>query len=123
MNRLDHVTEEGICQMVDAFYTKVRADTELSPIFARAISDWQPHLEKMSAFWSSIMLTTGRYKGNPMMKHLATPGITPEMFTRWLALFGETCSELFDDEVSNEFRIKAERIADSLKFVLFGQRS
>jgi len=24
----------------------------------------------MYAFWSSVMLTTGRYKGNPVVKHL-----------------------------------------------------
>ncbi len=118
--KLDHVSEDGIRQLVDAFYVKVRLDSELAPVFLRAIpGDWQPHLSKMYAFWSSVMLTTGRYKGNPVAGHLAIPGIEPHLFERWLALFNETCSELFDEGVGDEFRAKAARIAESLKLALF----
>lgn len=119
MEKHAHVSEENICQLVDTFYAKVRADVLLAPIFAQAIHDWQPHLEKMYAFWSSVMLTTGRYKGNPVIKHMVLPGIKPELFDRWLALFDEACGELFSEDVSAEFRIKAERIAESLKLALF----
>ena len=116
----DVVSEEGICRLVDAFYAKVRLDPELGPIFAHAIpGDWQPHLNKMYAFWSSVMLTSGRYKGNPVAKHLAVEGITLQLFERWLALFDETCAELFDDRLRAEFGAKAARIAESLKLALF----
>jgi hemoglobin len=118
--KLDHVSEDGIRQLVDAFYFKIRVDPELAPIFARAIpGDWQPHLTKMYAFWSSVMLTTGRYKGNPVAKHLVIPDVKPELFERWLALFHATCAELFDDATREAFRIKAERIAESLRLALF----
>ncbi len=116
----DRVSENGIRQLVDAFYVKVRVDPELGPIFARAIpGEWQPHLNKMYAFWSSVMLTSGRYKGNPVARHLVVEGITLELFERWLALFDETCGELFDDRIREEFRAKAVRIAESLKLALF----
>ena len=118
--KFKHVSEYGIRKLVDAFYTKVRLDPELAPIFARAIpGDWQPHLTKMYAFWSSVMLTTGRYKGNPVVKHLVIQGIQPHLFERWLALFDETCHELFEDGVSDVFRSKAVRIAESLELALF----
>jgi hemoglobin len=118
--KLDRISEEGIRQLVDAFYAKVRRDPELAPIFLRAIpGDWQPHLNKMYAFWSSVMLTSGRYKGNPVVKHLVVPGIQPHLFERWLALFNETSGELFDDGISEEFRVKAARIAESLMLALF----
>jgi hemoglobin len=118
--KLDRISEEGIRQLVDAFYAKVRRDPELAPIFLRAIpGDWQPHLNKMYAFWSSVMLTSGRYKGNPVVKHLVVPGIQPRLFERWLALFNETSGELFDDGISEEFRVKAARIAESLMLALF----
>ena len=118
--KLSDVSEDGIRRLVDAFYDKVRLDAELGPIFLRAIpGDWQPHLTRMYAFWSSVMLTTGRYKGNPVVKHLVIPGIQPHLFERWLALFNETCGELFDDGVSEEFRAKGARIAESLKLALF----
>ena len=116
----DVVTEDGIRRLVDAFYAKVRVDPELGPIFARAIpGDWQPHLNTMVAFWSSVMLTSGRYRGNPVAKHLAVEGITMELFERWLALFNETCGELFDDRLRTEFGAKAAQIAESLKLALF----
>ena len=118
--KIDHVSEDGIRRLVDAFYVRVRQDAELAPIFARAIpGDWGPHLDKMYAFWSSVMLTTGRYKGNPLAKHFALPGMQPALFERWLALFNETANELFDDHISAEFRAKAARIAESLKLGLF----
>ena len=45
--------------------------------------------------------------------------MTPELFTRWLALFDATCRELFDARVAAVFRGKAMRIAESLKLALF----
>ena len=118
--KLGHVSEDGIRQLVGAFYDTVRLDAELAPVFLRAIpGDWEPHLTRMYAFWSSVMLTTGRYKGNPVVKHLVIPGIQPHLFERWLALFNETCGELFEDGVSEEFRANAARIAESLKLALF----
>jgi hemoglobin len=118
--KLDQISEAAIRQLVDAFYVRVRRDPELAPIFLRAIpGDWQPHLNRMYAFWSSVMLTTGRYKGNPVVKHLVIPGIRPQLFERWLALFNETCGELFDDGISEDFRVKAARIAESLMLALF----
>jgi hemoglobin len=112
--------ESAIRQLVDSFYAKVRADPELGPIFERAIpGDWGPHLATMHDFWSSIMLTSGRYHGNPVAIHLRVEGIEPALFTLWLALFDETCRDLFDDEVADAFRSKAERIAESLKLALF----
>jgi hemoglobin len=120
MTKLDQISEHGIRHLVDTFYAKVRVDPELAPIFLRAIpGDWQPHLNRIYAFWSSVMLTTGRYKGNPVVKHLVIPGIRPQLFERWLALFNETSSELFDDRISGEFRVKAARIAESLMLALF----
>ena len=118
--RMNDVSEEGIVRLVDAFYTKVRADAALGPIFERAIKDnWPHHLEKMYAFWSSVMLTSGRYKGNRMMKHMVLPGMKPELFTRWLALFEDTCRELCDDTIRAAFMERAHRIAESLQLGLF----
>ncbi|CAN5403070.1 truncated hemoglobin [soil metagenome] len=118
--RIDHVDERSIRQLVDAFYVKVRADAELGPVFAGVIrGDWQPHLDKMYAFWSSVMLKSGRYKGNPVIKHAMIAAMKPEMFARWLTLFVETCDQQFDDAISAEFRVRAERIAESLKLALY----
>ena len=76
-------------------------------------------METMRDFWSSVMLTSGRYKGAPVSAHLRIKAIEPEMFDRWLRLFGETCVELFENEIAEAFRAKAARIAESLKLALF----
>lgn len=116
----DIIDEEGIGLLVDSFYTKVRADPELGPVFDNAIGDgWGPHLQTMRNFWSSLMLGSGRYKGNPLAVHLAVKGIAPPLFERWLALFTETCGELFDEEIGEAFSIKANRIAESFQLALF----
>ena len=112
-------TEDEIGRLVDAFYGKVRADAELGPVFDRAISDWGPHLETMRKFWSSVMLTSGRYKGNPVAVHHRVQGIELKLFDRWLALFDETCREMFDDNLTAAINEKAQRIAESLKLALF----
>jgi len=119
--KLEHVTEHSIERLVDEFYKRVRLDPVLAPIFAQAIAsdDWGPHLSTMQKFWSSVMLTSGRYKGNPVPKHLQLAGMAPPLFDHWLGLFAQTCHELFIDEVANEFIIKAQRIAESLKLALF----
>jgi hemoglobin len=116
----DAISEDGIQRLVEAFYVKVRADRDLAPIFARAIpDDWGPHLATMRDFWSSLMLASGRYKGNPFAVHQRLEGLTPDLFDRWLELFGETCRELFDERVADAFRQKAARVAESLKLGLF----
>lgn len=112
--------DEGLGHLVDAFYARVRADEELGPIFNDAVSDWSEHLEKLTAFWSSVMLTSGRYKGQPVpahMKHLAR--ITPERFERWLLLWARTTNEMMPPEAAAALQTKAERIAESLQLAMF----
>ena len=53
------------------------------------------HLEKMYAFWSSVMLTSGRYKGDPVATHRKLADVAPPMFGEWLDLFEATATELF----------------------------
>jgi hemoglobin len=118
--KADQVTESGIERLVEEFYKRIRTDQELAPIFDRAIpGDWGPHLATMRNFWSSVMLTSGRYKGNPVAKHVRLEGVEPHFFEVWITLFRNTCHELFEDAVAKAFVAKAERIAESLKIALF----
>ena len=121
ISKLEYVSESGIESLVDEFYRRVRMDPKLAPIFERAISggDWSLHLATMRDFWSSVMLTSGRYKGNPVAKHLQLEGMEPHLFDHWLDLVTQTCRELFDEEVAAAFAVKAQRIAESLKLALF----
>ncbi|MGQ0684137.1 group III truncated hemoglobin [Bradyrhizobium sp.] len=113
------ITEVMIEQLVRAFYTKVRADEALGPIFAARIRDWEPHLQQMFAFWSSVALMTGRYHGTPMVKHMRLP-VDASHFDRWLALFEQTARELCRPEAVAHFMERAQRIASSLEMGVAG---
>lgn len=114
------IDEAGLTRLVHLFYERVRDDAELAPVFDAAISDWPHHLAKMVDFWSSVMLTSGRYKGNPMMMHVKHKArITPELFQRWLALWARTAAEIMPPAAAAALQAKAERIAESLQLALF----
>jgi hemoglobin len=118
MAPFDDITEEAIAALVHRFYAKARLDPVIGPVFNAAVEDWDEHLHKLCNFWSSVMLTSGRYKGNPMAAHLKQP-IEPEFFARWLCLWRETAAELFAPDLAAHFIQKAERIGESLKLGLF----
>lgn len=117
------ITENNITQLVYNFYTKVRADKELGSIFANAIGNddakWEPHLQRMVDFWSSIMLSSGNYHGNPFQKHKDLPLFDISLFDRWLKIFEETAHELYNEEIAEQYIKKSTRIAESLKFGLY----
>ncbi|MCC2099363.1 MAG: group III truncated hemoglobin [Hyphomicrobiales bacterium] len=116
------VDEEMIRQLVHTFYGRVRTDPALGPIFNRAIDDWDHHLAKLCDFWSSVTLTSGRYKGQPVPAHTALPDIRPTHFARWLHLFRQTANEVCPPEAADLFIGKAEKIAESLQLAIAIQR-
>ncbi|MCR5879946.1 group III truncated hemoglobin [Phenylobacterium sp. J367] len=101
--------------LVHGFYARVRADAVLEPIFGGLIADWDPHLDRMVDFWSSVMLMTGRFKGQPMAVHVRIPGLEGAHFERWLGLFRETAAEVCPAEAATAFVARAETIAQSFQ--------
>jgi hemoglobin len=114
------VDEAIIDRLVRQFYAEVRRDPVLGPIFDARITDWEPHLQRMCAFWSSVMLMSGRYHGNPMVKHLPLP-IDAAHFDRWLALFEETSRKVCTPAAAARFNERARRIAESLELGVAGR--
>lgn len=112
----------SISTLVGDFYTDIRRDSALQPIFDKAIGDnWEPHLERMVDFWCTVMLASGGFKGNVFAKHMALQGIGIEHFQRWLNLFETHVRRLFAPEVADEFLVVARRIAASLQYGYFGR--
>jgi hemoglobin len=109
------IDEEMIAALVHTFYARVRRDPLIGPIFEERVADWDAHIEKLCAFWSSVALMTGRYHGQPMRVHLPLP-VGEEHFNRWLALFEATAIELCPPAAVTHFMERARRIADSLEF-------
>ncbi len=114
------MTDADLQLLVDRFYAKVRADAVLGPVFNGAVGDWAEHLDKLGAFWSSVMQTSGRYKGNPVAAHFRhASAIDPSMFDRWLGFWRETARETLAEPDVAAVIEKAERIAESLKLALY----
>jgi hemoglobin len=109
------IDEPLIRELVHAFYSRVRDDPMLGPIFNSAVINWDEHLEKLSDFWSSVTLMSGRYKSTPMAAHAALPNLAGEHFDRWLELFKATAHERCLPDAARLFIDRAERIAQSLE--------
>ena len=109
------VDADYISGFVERFYARIREDELLGPIFAERIADWDVHLGRMKQFWRSILHNSGEFSGNPMVKHIAIPGLDRSHFSRWLELFYETLrKEEPQDAATRLVGRRARMIADSL---------
>ncbi len=103
---------EDIRLLVDTFYSKVREDELLAPIFNQVIQDrWPEHLEKMYRFWQTVLLDEHTYFGSPFVPHAKLP-VELEHFDKWLALFYQTIDELFTGFKAKEAKWRAEKMAN-----------
>lgn len=110
------IDEGSLQQLVDRFYARVRADDVIGSLFNDAVADWSEHLDKLQSFWSSVMLTSGRYKGRPLPAHVQhADRISGASFDRWLSLWRQTTAELFEPAAAAALQEKADRIAESLQ--------
>jgi hemoglobin len=111
----DIETEADIAYFLSQFYSHVRQDPELGYIFDEVAQvDWPTHLPHIQRFWSSLLLGTSTYEGQPMRPHLAlaqkTP-IRPDHFERWLSYFEQTLDDCFAGPRAHEARLRAQSIA------------
>ncbi len=98
--------------LVDTFYGKVRNDELIGPIFNERIQDrWPQHLNKMYTFWQTVLLGEHTYFGTPFPPHAQLP-VEGEHFERWLSLFAETVSELFQGKIADEALWRANKMAE-----------
>ncbi|MFN3788770.1 group III truncated hemoglobin [Massilia sp.] len=116
------LNRQSIDTLVRDFYADVRRDGVLQPVFDGAIgADWEVHLERMVDFWSSVMLSSGEFKGNVYGKHMQLRGIQAEHFRRWLGLFEAHARRMFAPDLAEAFLAAARRIAASLQYGYFGR--
>lgn len=111
--------ETPLLPLIERFYARVRNDPGLGPVFEAAISDWPAHHRLLADFWSSVVFTSGRYKGNPVAVHMLHAGsLSPALFRRWLLLWTATTDELLPPAHAAAMQAKAARIAESLQLAI-----
>jgi len=100
-------------RLVRTFYATARQDALIGHLFDH-VTDWEHHIARITTFWSSVGLMTGRYHGQPLAAHLPL-GLEPRHFARWLALFETTLREVCTPDAAAYLIEKAHRIARSLE--------
>lgn len=113
--KTDITNREDLEKLVRAFYDKVRKDTEIGPIFNEIITDWEPHLQKITNFWEQHIFGVQKYKGNPIDVHnkvdLQTHNtITAHNFGTWLFYWMNTISEMYEGEKAELLKFKARKM-------------
>ncbi|QWP75429.1 group III truncated hemoglobin [Lysobacter sp. K5869] len=119
MRDFEGLDETALAALVRRFYSEARADAELGPVFAAAVHDWDEHERRLIDFWTSLMLGSGRYRGNPAQLHSRhAERIRPELFQRWLALWRRCSDESLPPAQAAAVQARAGRIAEHLQRVL-----
>jgi len=107
---------QDIQLLVDKFYEKVNNDDLLGWIFNDLSKvDWKTHLPVMYDFWSSILLGTKAYKGQPFDVHLYLP-VDKQHFDRWVSLFVKTIDENYSGPVADEAKLRANTISEIFQY-------
>jgi len=123
----DIQNREDVSLLVRTFYSKIRANDELGPIFNKAITDWEHHLEHLTDFWESQLFRKNLYEGNPLKKHVAIDkannnSINNDLFGLWLQFWIQTLDELFVGEKVAIAKNRARNIASFLFMEIFKAR-
>lgn len=108
------VTPQMIADIVDDFYSRCRKHDVLGPIFNHHVKDWDEHLARIRAFWSSVMLRTGEYAGRPLEAHRSIPNLSTDHFSIWLRLFRETVVEHCPPHVAEAYMDFAGKMARTM---------
>ncbi|WP_262733821.1 group III truncated hemoglobin [Gaetbulibacter sp. NE] len=131
MEKKELDTREDVYLLVSSFYTKVRKDNLLGPIFNTAIKDWDEHLDRLTTFWETSLFMTRKleqkYIGNPMEAHVKVDkdnnhSITELHFGVWLNLWYQTIDELFVGEYADIAKRRARKMGTFLHLKIFEER-
>ncbi len=108
---MDITNRDDVELLVNDFYTAIREDVLLGPIFNGVIGDrWPYHLEKMYSFWETVLLEHHTYSGAPFMPHAKLP-LEQQHFDRWLVLFDQTVDRHFEGVIADDAKARAAKMA------------
>lgn len=119
------VTADQIDRVMAVFYARIRAHSELGPVFVAHIGDsdaeWADHIDKIGRFWRNAILRDPVYDGNPMMVHMAARDVKVPHFGPWLEMFEQVVRSELPKGSADAWVTLAQRIARGFKMQL-GER-
>jgi len=111
------ITKENINDMVVTFYSKILTENgDVARVFISKLGDnlnneeWEQHISLLTNFWAMMTLQDINYQGNPMMAHFDLP-LTKDMFSQWLIMFFSVIDSMYEKDVGQIFKARAENIA------------
>jgi hemoglobin len=111
----DIQTTKDIELLIDRFYKKVMINPVIGHFFTEVVHlSWEHHIPIMISFWSTMLLGTNSYQGNPMIKHMDIDKLSrleKHHFDQWLVLWEETINENFAGDKAHEAISRAKSIA------------
>ena len=107
-----------IDRLLTEFYSRAIGDEKIGYIFTDVAKlDLAHHLPIIGDFWETLLFRTGDYSRhgrNPIEVHRKLDQLTPllpEHFERWLEIFATVIDSLFEGEVAEFAKTRAEAIA------------
>ena len=124
----DISSREDVFLLVKTFYSKVRLDSLLGPIFNAIIQDWEEHFEHLTDFWQSNLFFEKKYSGDPLQKHAEVDKrvgytINELHFGVWLNLWFQTIDELFEGETAQIAKNRARNMGTYMHIKIFQARN
>jgi len=117
---MDIGSRKDIELLVTGFYDKVIKDPTIGFIFNDIMKvKWETHLPVMYDFWETILLNETRYSGNTMGIHFEINRkikLEEKYFNRWMELFTLTVDELYQGEIADMAKKRAQSIAAVMLF-------
>lgn len=118
-----------ITTLVHHFYSKIRQDEMLGPIFNKHISEdkWEIHLDKLTDFWETNLFGIAKFKGSPTQKHINVDknlnySIEQKHFGKWLQLWFEAIDELYTGEYADKAKNAARKMSTGQFLAIWQQR-
>lgn len=117
---MDIGSRKDIELLITGFYDKVTNDPTIGFIFNDIMKvNWEAHLPVMYDFWETILLNETNYSGNTMGIHFEINRkikLEEKHFSRWMELFAQTVDELYQGEIADMAKKRAQSIAAVMLF-------
>jgi hemoglobin len=119
---MKHLKErEDVHLLVNTFYSQVRKDEILGPVFNTLIKeeDWPAHLNRMVDFWECNLFFRPTFKGNPVQAHRKVDAdygyhTNETHYIRWVELWSQTVDLHFKGEKAELAKLRALKMGKQL---------
>ena len=122
-------SRKEISILVNTFYTKIRNDETLGPIFNNRIptDKWPEHLDKLTDFWETNLFGIAKFNGSPTRKHIEVDDslhntIDQNHFAQWLKIWLETIDELYEGAIAFKAKNSARKMATGQYIAIWKSR-